>query len=332
MSLSTTKRALSEHFVFWLFIYFFVFDYYLENNWWEAIFRTFLEIGTYMCIVYLHLLVLIPFLAQKKYVFYLLGILSTIIAYIGLLHWTGFELLFYEHTGWRNIFSMVLNISLFLLISLLYWYFKERQLERERYFLLENEKLATELNFLRSQISPHFLFNSLNNIYSLAIQEHPNTAPMVAKLSIILRYILYEGAQNRVPLSREIQILREFCDMQLLKKPLSENVDFYIEGRFDDWKIAPTLLMTFIENAFKHSHLENDATAWIRIHIEINQLGEFYFCLENSLPAAPQSTEKGGIGLQNVERQVALNYPNAKLIIEKHIEYFSVNLNITLSK
>ena len=186
-----------EHVAFWLFIWLFVFDYYfLDENWSEAFFYTSAEVITYIALVYLNLLVIIPFALTKWHAMvYCVSLVFVVSIYVMLLRVTGLENYFYDYEGWRNVFSMVLNATLFLLISLLYWYLKQWRMEREQKLLWRNERLEAELSFLRAQISPHFIFNTLNNIYTLALRKDDNTASMVAKLSRILRYVLYEGGQ-----------------------------------------------------------------------------------------------------------------------------------------
>jgi LytS/YehU family sensor histidine kinase len=249
------------------------------------------------------------------------------------MRWSGWEQVFYQYSGWRNVFSMLLNTSLFLLISSLYWYFKQWQIEREKQFILKSEKLEAELSFLRSQISPHFIFNSLNNIYTLALQNHENTAPMVAKLSTFLRYVLYEGSEGKIGLKKETDTLKQYIELHLLRKPLSQNIDFYAEGNQNEWFIVPMLLINFVENAFKHSNMDNNEMAWIKINSSVNEEGMLHFLIENSVFSSNLPSEASGIGLQNVKRQLELNYPNQyQLNIKQEKEIFSVALNVQLAK
>jgi LytS/YehU family sensor histidine kinase len=246
------------------------------------------------------------------------------------MRWSGLEQQFYIYTGWRNVFSMVLNTSLFLLISSLYWFFKQGQIEREKYLIVKNEKLEAELSFLRTQISPHFIFNTLNNVYTLALQKHDNTAPMVAKLSSLLRHILYESNQGQILLRKEIDTLKQYIELHLLKKPRSQNIDFYTEGALNSWKITPMLLINFVENAFKHSGIDQNENAWVKINSEISEDGLFVFSTENTVFSISDN-ETGGIGLKNMRRQLEIDYPNTHtLIIKNEQGIFSVHLTIKL--
>lgn len=322
-----------EQSIFWLFIWLFIFDYYFfESNWGEAIVNTTLEVLTYTAIVYLNLLVLIPFLLQKKRrIAFCFAMLAAISCYIFILRYSGMEKYFYEHESWRNVFSMVLNTSLFLLISTLYWYFKQGLLERERQLLLRSEKLEAELKYLRSQISPHFIFNALNNIYALIRLKHENAGPMVAKLASLLRNILYEGAGGFIALEKEINTVRQYIDLNLFRKLQSVNIDFYLEGNCNNWVIPPLLLVNFTENCFKHCNLDATEDAFIKINCEIGENGFFIFTTENSFQEKIFNSENSGIGLQNARQQLELNYPGVySLEMHKDQDIFKIVLKMQL--
>jgi LytS/YehU family sensor histidine kinase len=334
-NIKTNIRSWKEHAAFWLFIFLFVFDYhFLENNWLEAIGNTLLELLTYAVVIYLNLLFLIPnLLENRRQGWYLAAMAAVVVAYILLMRLTGWESHFYEIGGWRNVFSMALNTSLFLLISTLYWFFKRGQAEREQQLVLRSEKLEAELKFLRTQISPHFIFNTLNNVYSLALDRHENAAPMVAKLSGILRYVLYEGAGGQVFLKKEMEVLRQYVELFLLKKARSQNVDFFVEGNPNAWQIAPMLLLNIVENALKHSHLEQDESAWVKIHAEILEDGSLVFSAANSTAAGSPPGDAGGVGLPNLRRHLEINYPAShSLELKNEGQVFSVVLRINLKK
>ena len=187
-----------EQYALWVFMFLFVFDYHFwENNWWEAISSTSAELFFYILIFYVNYKVIIPqFLAKGKRLTYFFFVILFLSFYITFIRLSGLEYYFYEAAFWRNTLSMTINFGLFWLISTLFWYYQKLQKEREMQLQLKAEKLETELRFLKNQISPHFIFNTLNNIYALVQQGHKNAAPMLAQLSAILRYILYECVTN----------------------------------------------------------------------------------------------------------------------------------------
>lgn len=322
-----------EHLAFWVFMIFFIFDYYfVDNNWWAAIGNAVLETLTYAFIVYINLKILIPyFLVRRKAALYIFSTACIVVFYILVIRLSGLEEIFYSFEGSRNIFSMILNTSLFLMISSLYWYFKQWSVERENKLKMKTERLEFELDFLRTQISPHFIFNSLNNVYALALQKHENTAPMIAKISNIMRYIIYDTKEGKVSLDKEINVIQAYIDLHMYRQPMSQNIDFYKEGNLSQWCITPSLLIDFIENAFKHSNFHQDKDAWIKIRAEVSEDGLFIFATENNISKI--ISPKGGLGLLNAKRQLELCYPNRhNICVNTDNDVYSLNLEIKLSK
>ena len=172
--------------------------------------------------------------------------------------------------------------------------------EKERR-TLANEKLSAELAFLRSQINPHFLFNCLNNIYSLAYQKSDRTAEAVLKLSEIMRYMLYESNDSRVELSREIGYLENFIELQKLRFKGNVYVELTVSGVEPHQQIVPLILIPFVENAFKHGDsTDPQSPIQIRISVRENRLN---FSITNRM-SCQNKDETGGIGLVNVQLQV----------------------------
>lgn len=177
---------------------------------------------------------------------------------------------------------------------------------------LKSEKLEAELKFLKSQINPHFLFNSLNNIYTLTVLNPKLAGNSLLKLSEMLRYLLYECNADKVALGRELTYLQNYIDLFLLKDEGDLNVKFDANDVDKTVMIAPLLLIPFVENAFKHSQIEDLEHGWIHI-VLFGDAQQVYFEVKNSLPKIDfAKDEVGGIGLQNVKRQLELVY------LEKH--------------
>ncbi|MFK7949635.1 MAG: sensor histidine kinase [Saprospiraceae bacterium] len=194
---------------------------------------------------------------------------------------------------------------------------------------LKSEKLESELKFLKSQINPHFLFNSLNNIYTLTMLNPNAAGESVLKLSEMLRYLLYECDAEKVPLCRELAYLTNYIALFSLKDDEPLNIKFDITNVQSEIMIAPLLLIPFVENAFKHSQIEDLENGWINIKLS-NDNQQVYFEIKNSLPQHEFAKDKvGGIGLNNVKRQLELVYPNKHTLkIEKKEGEFSVELTI----
>lgn len=192
---------------------------------------------------------------------------------------------------------------------------------------IENEKLETELKFLKSQTNPHFLFNVLNNVYTLSLMKSEQTPEVVMKLSEMLRYMLYESNNERVSLEKEVQYIKNYVALQQLKdeEPLAVETSFDIENL--DTRIAPMILIPFVENAFKHSKIEDTQNGWIKINLK--EVGStITFEVFNSL--SNNSTSKdptGGIGLNNVRRRLELEYlENHRLEIKEDGQQFYICL------
>lgn len=194
---------------------------------------------------------------------------------------------------------------------------------------LKSEKLESELKFLKSQINPHFLFNSLNNIYTLTMLNPNAAGESVLKLSEMLRYLLYECDAEKVALGRELTYLENYIALFSLKDDEPLNIKFNKTNMQNDIMIAPLLFIPFVENAFKHSQVEDLENGWINIKLSSDEQ-QIYFEVKNSLPQNEFAKDKvGGIGLNNVKRQLELVYPNKHTLnIDKQEGEFSVELII----
>jgi two-component system, LytTR family, sensor histidine kinase AlgZ len=197
---------------------------------------------------------------------------------------------------------------------------------------VENEKLTAELNFLKAQINPHFLFNTLNNLYYLAYTKSPNTPEVIAKLSQMMRYMIYDSNYPQVPLSKEIEYMENYISLERLRLNDHIPIEFNVAGDPKKYMVTPLIFITFLENAFKHGVSNNNPKAWIRISIELAE-NECIYKVENSKIASvkPESEEKSGIGLQNVTRRLELSYPGRyELKVDNLPDQYKIKLRITL--
>jgi hypothetical protein len=226
------------------------------------------------------------------------------------------------------------TIMMFLLILIIsggikiinQWFKSERRTEE-----IEKEKISTELALLRSQVNPHFLFNTLNNIYSLAVSNSPDTATSVMKLSAIMRYVLDNAKSNFVPLNKEIQFLENYISLQRVRLTEKAVINFNTTGNnTTDKQIAPLLLIAFVENAFKYG-ISTHLPSVIDIHLKVtgNQLR---FAVANQKfqnnQVAPDNT---GMGINNTKRRLELMYHNRhSLLIENNGSTFLITLTLDL--
>lgn len=210
---------------------------------------------------------------------------------------------------------------------------KNRMETERRQQQIEREKLETELKFLKQQFNPHFLFNSINSIFFL-IHNNPDMASSsLAKFSELLRHQLYECNDHQIPLGREINYLRNYIELERLRQNPSLQVTLNITDIFvDHLGIAPFILMTFVENAFKHVSDHDDKPNWITIGLDLKD-DQLHFITRNSISHDRVSVPGfGGIGFQNVRRRLDLVYPGkSNLDIQEGSSVFEVRLTMTLS-
>ncbi|WP_221389544.1 sensor histidine kinase [Dyadobacter sp. NIV53] len=201
------------------------------------------------------------------------------------------------------------------------------RLSEKRVILSEADKAQAELSFFKAQINPHFLFNTLNNIYSLAISNSEHTAPSILKLSKMMRYITEEATENFVPLEDEIICLENYVDLQRLRLNAKTKVDFNVKGSFVNKKIAPLILMTFVENAFKYG-VSNRYENLIEINVDVTEKTILFFC-KNTIFQTNVQNERKGIGIANTQKRLDFLYPNRyEFKINQQEKIFEVNLEL----
>ncbi len=212
---------------------------------------------------------------------------------------------------WKRIFLVSL-VSFFLLIffSTLYQLVENRQVIELQHRTLEARHTQAQLDYLKAQINPHFLFNTLHNIYAAAVLQHPRTADMVLRLSDLLRYVTYDAQATQVPLEKEVDQINACLELYQMKSDVLLPIYFVIEGDLTTRSIEPLLLLPFVENALKHGDLEANSTAFLRITLR-NEPNSLVFMVENSFNPDDQQKDStnSGVGLENVRQRLELNYP-----------------------
>jgi LytS/YehU family sensor histidine kinase len=212
---------------------------------------------------------------------------------------------------------------------LMYWY-RQRQQTIEA----EQQKTAAELQLLRAQLHPHFLFNTLNNLYSHTLEASPKAPGIVLKLSELLRSMIYDSNEQKIPLKKEIDLMQSYIALEQLRYGDRLDISVTVRGDVESYRIAPFLLLPFLENAFKHGTGRQLDQCWITMDIEMDG-SVFYFKLVNSTD--PEGNEEpavtGGVGLVNVRRRLELLYRDKhRLRITRLEEAFVVDLEMTLEK
>lgn len=345
------NKPVFKHVVFWCVI----FIYYMSTQWpyeknkfllTQAVFFDFiLQIILARVIIDIYLPNLLH--KNKKFLFFCSTFFSIYIAYVIYTSYRCFYLaeVFkedYSHRPPLIFIDRILDFPPFLrslpaymaptVMLIVFNYYKQ---QKKTAILLEQKK-SNELDALRNQLNPHFLFNTLNNLYSLALKKSDSTPEVIAKLSDILDYILYRCKSKLVPLKNEIELLHNYISLEKIRYGKRVHINF-TETIENNTKIAPLLLLTFLENAFKHGVNQEIKTATIDINISSNS-NQIEFYLKNSKPQphiyrTDNSENREAIGLINTTKQLDLLYPNKyKLDINDTEKTYTVTLKIILNE
>lgn len=287
----------------------------------------------------------VPFVLRKRqYIVYnvLLGILGLFIFMMiwsyGLYAWRmlGVALHIYTHLGAPGPVSVLIasqtafsvgSVFFFGIIRHIYNYVKLKQATQ----LLRIEKQEAELSYLKSQTNPHFLFNTLNNIYSLARDKSDLAPESILRLSKILRFMLYETEGDFISIEQEIKIISDYIDLEKLRYDESLHVNF--NYNIEDMKQAlpPLLLIPLVENSFKHGVSETRGQPFVEIHLSVRNR-QLLFVVKNSTEEFPaEQSIKENIGLKNLRRQLELLYTDYNLSVQKGVSEFTATLKINLA-
>lgn len=283
---------------------------------------------------------LIPGFSRNKQVWGFLGLLLGLYFLLTMGETVTDRLFFtYYYSSARESFTSQLLLNLVLnlvivIVALGYGFTKNWYKGEKSKQMLVQEKLVAELNFLKSQINPHFLFNVLNMAFSSATcNGDEKTADIIEKLSGLMRYMLYDSNVERVNLTKEVEFLAHYIELQKMRlaADIPTSVTFELNGNIDHCRIAPLILIPFIENAFKYG-ISLEKPGEIRILLTVRDR-ELEFRVQNNihLPLAAISTKHSGIGLENVKKRLGLLYPGkSKLNIDDSGGVYAVTLNMIL--
>ncbi|NII26581.1 histidine kinase [Pseudoflavitalea sp. X16] len=285
------------------------------------------------------------FLVKRKYGYFLLSVLLFIVSYelykVYVMYWSISKLSFLpadmveEASRWMKQKGLHFSIHYLLLqflemAALAYFIHYDKQQKQIRQ--LKQLQTEADLQYLQSQLHPHFFFNTLNNIYALALQQSQLTAPLVARLSEMMRYVLYEANKPKQPLTSEIQFMNSYIEVQSVRYNEKLSIRFDTQGITSQAMIEPLLLLPFIENAFKHGIEEELHAGYIETIIVLNE-GELTLSVKNSKAMkAAEQTGRTGIGMENVRKRLALLYPSKhSLAIQETDHSYTVLLTIMLN-
>jgi two-component system sensor histidine kinase AlgZ len=345
-SLINRNRVVLVHLSFWwLYLSFFTYQVSLfsrgpEVEWERVLTVVAIHISCAMLIGYLNYFIFLPkFLRDKNGLKFILEFLVALVIVVFVrIHleryfidgYTHEEKYLYSprfivHVASSNLFTVIF-LSMVKVVT--EWFEFEAKKKS-----VENERLTAELNFLKAQINPHFLFNTLNNLYYLAYTNSSNTPEVIAKLSQMMRYMIYDSNHAYVPLTKEIEYMESYISLERLRLNNQIPIKFDIQGEAQNFRITPFIFITFLENAFKHGVSNSNPGSWVNVSVSLKDNWCTYI-VENSkiTSAKPEAEEKSGIGLQNVSRRLELSYPERyELEVKDLADRYFVKLRIQLS-
>ncbi len=330
------QHRIIQHLLFWV-VHILTFSFLYSEDFLSA-FKYVLE-GLPFKLVLVYILIYPLFnryLANKKYI--LFGLLGIGLLWLVSLGQYGASYLIWpeemakEGLNFRYLFvSLVMNsyvAALGLAIKLTkYWSYREKYIQE-----LKNSRLEAELKFLKAQIHPHFLFNTMNNLYTLALKKSDRAPEVIDKLSELLRYMAYEANTERVPLVRELRCVNNYIHLEKLRYGSNLEIACSVKGPLEDLQIAPLLLIPFVENSFKHGISGGLEKGWLTMDLFMEEQ-MMTFKIENSIaPATRDETGyREGIGLSNVKRRLELIYPNHYSLKITAADTYLVILKLELS-
>lgn len=278
------------------------------------------------------------FFDKKAYFLYLICILAwLLISSFGLQEAYHFLFSLFPHIYTTNTGEIV-HISylevlfvnaLFLIGFMLAKFANDFFSSEERLRSIERKQIESELNFLKAQINPHFLFNTLNSIYALSLKKSDEAPEVVLKLSDLLRYMLYECETESILLEKELHVLRSYIELEKIRLKDKNAISIEVEGDPAGKFMAPLLWIPFVENAIKHGLNTRASDGYVRIHIQISEQEISFRCENNYSPVQSAGNRVGGIGIENTRKRLALIYPNRhQLQLRDENQIFSVTLII----
>ena len=331
MTKSINRKLILKHLLFWIVSSIILFRLFTISYSASKVdyFYTFLFQIPLVIVVILNYRLADKTLEKKKYFTYLIGFIvllgmGILLHYIILDHLSDYIFPGYLFYSIYSKFELGQYIVAYLLISLFFkfsfdWYdIKEDQLQKER----------TQKNFLKAQLNPHFLFNCLNNIYGQTSIDAEKGRESIVKLSDALRYMLYKTDEDRVPLKGELEYLENYIELEKLRLESVEDVDINFQSNISEQRIAPLILLPFVENCFKHC---DKTCPMIKIEIAVDKYNLEFSSQNNTL--GKTQTEDGGVGLTNVKSRLDLLYNNRyNLVTQDTGESYSVTLKLNLDE
>ncbi len=329
-------RRLITHLGFWLFYVLFfgsIYGKYGNNFSWYFLeslcMLPFVMLATYVTIYFI-----LPFYLKKRNLVLAVGFIILLLFFTTLGERISLRLLNRLTISGESLFGvtflyLMLETNFMVGTAFVIKMMKKWLAQQEEKHEMEKQNLQTEMNQLKAQLHPHFLFNTMNNLYAMSVGESAKTSESIARFSELLRSVLYDCNETEVDLNKEISLICNYIDLEKIRYGERLKIGFEITGETTGLKIAPMLLFTFVENSFKHGAGADTGKPSIQISIQTG-LNEFIFRVENSKPQVVlNKVNQGGIGLKNVQKRLDLIYgKNYSLKINDDFQKFEVVLKI----
>ena len=314
---SVLRKESATHIIFWsiLFLLFTVVEG-SKGNMLLTIKKEIINIGFFALIVYLNIVYIFPKYVENKNLFgHLLNlfVIALLITPIKTL------IIFFLHNNDPQAQATLLKNQIYIffstflvgLSSSIYSIFREWLRSQREKQELQKQTLTSELRFLKSQINPHFLFNTLNNLYALTLKKSDLAPEIVLKLSEMMRYMLYECNERRVPLSKEVNYLKNYLELEKLRQGKNIKTNLIVQGEIGSQMIAPLMFIPFVENSFKHGISDSISEGYVNIEILISDQDLQINIVNSKITrlSPPNKIKSGGIGLVNIRRRLNLIYP-----------------------
>lgn len=337
-SFLSEKKVLLLHLSFWLLYFSYrVYDMEAYLGYRKAILYVSLPMAFNMMASYLHYFYILPnWLKDKRPAPYFLKLLPLIAIVITLRLYAEnlvFADLFRNEAYYKTIkpervvSTLWDTLSFLLFTGMIRFTVNWFDLENKRN-QLENEKLVAELNYLKAQINPHFLFNTLHNLNYLVYSGSARATDVIIRLSNIMRYMIYDANKEKVLLKKEIEYMNDYIHLESIRLNQAFKINFYTEGDPQQVEVAPLIMLTFLENAFKHGVSDQEEKCWIDVRLVITDDTIRYDVSNKKLKMANKNL-RSGFGLDNVKKRLQLSYPaKHRLVITDQDDLFSISLTL----
>ena len=335
-SIIKNRDQIVVHISIWILLYGLTF-YPILNDARPIPLDVFPKLIVIIILFYFNYFYLVPeYLLKKSVLFYLMVSLGLLVASVMLLNHF-YEPKFPENFimdfqrprgfGYMPIYRSFVNLGIPYVISVILRIYVEWKRNENLRLSVEKESIKSELQFLKAQLNPHFLFNTLNTIYALSVKKSPDTSEAIVDLSELMRYMIYEADKDLVPLNKEIDYIKSYIQLQRLRLSDSENVSLKITGEDRGRAVPPLLFISFIENAFKYG-TDYKGKTYVKITLIITD-ASVYLNVKNKIGVFREPTKNSGIGLENIRNQLTLIYPGLHdLEVDNDGKDYEVSLTI----